>query len=83
MINQVINVLNVQEITDRETDQFDNLEYIFIDDPVSSLDENHLIELAVNLAKLIKSAPSNLKFIISLTKNTANSFYPICGIFYL
>ena len=58
-------MLNVQEITDRETDQFDNLEYIFIDDPVSSLDENHLIELAVNLAKLIKSAPSNLKFIIS------------------
>jgi wobble nucleotide-excising tRNase len=29
---------------------------VFIDDPVSSLDENHLIELAVNLASLIKAS---------------------------
>lgn len=65
LIEQVINVLNVQEITDRETDQFNNLEYIFIDDPVSSLDENHLIELAVNLSRLIKSSNSDLKFILS------------------
>jgi len=65
LINQVISVLNVQEITDRETDQFDNLEYIFIDDPVSSLDENHLIELAVNLSQLIKSSNSDIKFILS------------------
>lgn len=65
LIKQVINVLNVQEITDRETDQFNNLEYIFIDDPVSSLDENHLIELAVNLSQLIKSSNSDIKFILS------------------
>lgn len=65
LVKQVINVLNVQEITDRETDQFNNLEYIFIDDPVSSLDENHLIELAVNLSQLIKSSNSDLKFILS------------------
>ncbi|QNY17548.1 hypothetical protein IC765_01400 [Acinetobacter seifertii] len=38
---------------------------IFIDDPVSSLDENHLIELAVHLAELIRSAPLRLKFIIT------------------
>ena len=42
------------EVDDRETNEFDQLEYVFIDDPVSSLDENHLIELAVNLAGLIK-----------------------------
>lgn len=65
LIKQVINVLNVQEITDRETDQFNNLEYVFIDDPVSSLDENHLIELAVNLSQLIKSSNSDIKFILS------------------
>jgi AAA domain len=41
------------------------LEYVFIDDPVSSLDENHLIELAVNLAGLIKSSQFELKFIVS------------------
>jgi wobble nucleotide-excising tRNase len=65
LFEQVIEVLNVAEPNERETNQFDNLEYVFIDDPVSSLDENHLIELAVNLASLIKLIPSNLKFIIS------------------
>ena len=32
---------------------------------MSSLDENHLIELAVDLASLIKSSTSNLKFVIT------------------
>jgi wobble nucleotide-excising tRNase len=41
------------------------LKYIFIDDPVSSLDENHLIQLAVNLAQLVKSNRSNVKFVIT------------------
>ncbi len=65
LLDQVISTLNVAEPTERETNQFDHLEYIFIDDPVSSLDENHLIELAVSLAGLIKSSESNLKFIIT------------------
>lgn len=69
LLEQVISILNVPEVSDRETDQFDLLEYVFIDDPVSSLDENHLIELAVNLAQLIKSSYSSqnegLKFVIS------------------
>lgn len=65
LIEQVVNVLNVVEPNDRETDRFDLLEYVFIDDPVSSLDENHLIELAVNLAQLIKSSKSDIKFVIS------------------
>ncbi len=65
LLVQVIDVLNVAEPDERETDQFNQLDYVFIDDPVSSLDENHLIELAVDLAKLIKSSPSELKFIIT------------------
>jgi hypothetical protein len=65
LLDQVIAVLNVPEPDNRETKQFDQLEYVFIDDPVSSLDDNHLIELAVNLAGLIKSSQSNLKFIIT------------------
>lgn len=65
LLDQVITVLNVAEPTERETNQFDHLEFIFIDDPVSSLDENHLIELSVNLAGLIKSSTSDLKFIIT------------------
>lgn len=65
LLAQVVEVLNIAEKADRETDKFDDLKYVFIDDPVSSLDENHLIELAVNIAELIKSSQSELKFIIT------------------
>lgn len=64
LLTQTINVLNVVEIDERDTDQFNDLEYVFIDDPVSSLDDNHLIELAVNLAELVKKS-NGLKFVIS------------------
>ncbi|WP_313170364.1 anticodon nuclease [Massilia oculi] len=65
LLEQVISELNIAEAADRSTDVFNNLDYVFVDDPVSSLDENHLIELAVNLAGLIKSSQSDLKFIIT------------------
>lgn len=65
LLEQVIDVLNVVEPGDRETNEFDQLEYVFVDDPVSSLDENHLIQLAVDLAQLIKSSESDVRFIIT------------------
>lgn len=65
LLKLVVETRNIAEETDRDTNQFDDLEYIFIDDPVSSLDENHLIELAVNIAELIKSNQSEVKFIIT------------------
>lgn len=65
LLEQIIAELNISEVGDRSTTKFNDLEYVFIDDPVSSLDENHLIELAVNISELIKSSKSNLKFIIS------------------
>jgi hypothetical protein len=65
LLDQVISTRNVPEPEDRETREFDQLEYVFIDDPVSSLDENHLIELAVNLAGLIKASPADLRFVIT------------------
>ena len=68
LLDQVIEILN-DPFEERETDQFDHLEYVFIDDPVSSLDENHLIELAVDLATLVKSSVYNdgngIKFVIT------------------
>ncbi|MCC8143045.1 MAG: AAA family ATPase, partial [Tannerellaceae bacterium] len=64
LLEQVIEILNIPELEDRPTNQFNDLKYIFIDDPVSSLDDNHLIELAVNLAQLITKY-NGLKFIIS------------------
>jgi len=65
LIEQVTGILNIPESSYRETDSYDDLKYVFIDDPVSSLDDNHLIELAVNIAELIKSSDSDLKFIIT------------------
>jgi energy-coupling factor transporter ATP-binding protein EcfA2 len=69
LLDQVITIVNVAEPGERESNQFDQLEYVFIDDPVSSLDENHLIELAIDLAQLIKSSHFTnglgLKFIVS------------------
>lgn len=65
LLTQVIDNLNIVELDERSTRKFDNLEYVFIDDPVSSLDENHLIELAVDIAKLIKLSKSELKFVIT------------------
>jgi hypothetical protein len=63
VIDQIVSTLSEPESA--SSDQFAHLEYVFIDDPVSSLDENHLIQSAVDLARLIKSDSSALKFIIS------------------
>lgn len=67
LLDQVISTRNITEVDDRETDQFNDLEYVFIDDPVSSLDENHLIQLAVDVADLIKRSDrgNGLEFIIT------------------
>ncbi|QNT78384.1 AAA family ATPase [Entomobacter blattae] len=64
LIQQVISELNEPK-EERSTQEYDDLKYIFIDDPVSSLDENHLIELAVDLAQLIKSSTTQVKFIVT------------------
>lgn len=64
LLEQVVEQLNIPEPENRSTDKFNDLKYVFIDDPVSSLDDNHLIELAVNLALIIKKS-TGLKFIIS------------------
>ena len=65
LLREIVEVLSISEPEIRSSNQFDSLEYIFIDDPVSSLDENHLIELAVDIAELIKLSPKELKYIIT------------------
>ena len=66
LIEEVVDVLNEPDVAERSTNQFDNLEYFFVDDPVTSLDDNHLIELAHSLATKIKSSPpKGPKFIIT------------------
>lgn len=65
LLEQVIDVLNIPDPNDRGTDKLNQLEYVFIDDPVTSLDDNHLIQMAVDLAHIIKKSDSNLRFIIT------------------
>lgn len=68
LLVQVINIRNIPDPTDRETDKLDGIEYIFIDDPVSSLDDNHLIQMAIDLSQVINGSDFNvnkLKFIIT------------------
>ena len=65
LLEEIIEILNETDITNRSTDIFNDLKYVFIDDPVSSLDDNHLIELAVNISRLVKKSESNIKFIIA------------------
>ena len=68
LIDQVVETLNEDE-ENRDTDKFNELKYVFIDDPVSSLDDNHLIRLAVDIATLIKRSHfydlQGLKFVIT------------------
>lgn len=66
LLETIISELNIDEESERSTNEFDNIKYIYIDDPVSSLDDNHIIELAINLKKLIAGSKNeDLKFIIS------------------
>lgn len=65
LLEQAIFALNDVQPDYPEPTPFDSLEYVFIDDPVSSLDDNHLIQSAVDLAQLIKSNNSSIKFIIT------------------
>ena len=63
LLEQIVEIKNTLP-ENRPNNPFNNLEYVFIDDPISSLDDNHLIELAVNLAELIKKS-TGLKFVVS------------------
>lgn len=65
LLQEVVSIIDEPDQSKRDSNDFDQLEYVFIDDPVSSLDDNHLIELAVDLAGLVKSSKSNLKFVIT------------------
>lgn len=65
LLELAISTLNDVQPDFPEETPFDNLEFVIIDDPVSSLDDNHLIHLAVDLAQLIKSNKSKINFIIT------------------
>ncbi|HHR5848894.1 TPA: AAA family ATPase [Providencia alcalifaciens] len=53
------------------------VQYIYIDDPISSLDDNNAIQVANHLAQLLKSSNSGIKTIIS--SHHALFFNVICN----
>lgn len=69
LLQEVTSILSEPDPAKRDDNQFDKLKYVFIDDPVSSLDDTHLIELAVDLANLIKISHyhegKGLRFVIT------------------
>lgn len=65
ILESVIDSLNTKE-DERTTQEFNNLEYIIVDDPVSSIDDTKLISMALQLIDIIKSSNNNkLKFLIT------------------
>jgi len=70
LMNTIIDEKNMAEVVDRSTDLYNALQYIFIDDPISSLDDNHAIAVAVDLMHLLNTSkysnrPGELRFMIS------------------
>ncbi len=59
--------LIIEELSDSDIDSdFQDFKYIYIDDPISSLDDNNTIDSAIFLKEIIaKSKRTDLKFIIS------------------
>lgn len=59
--------LIIEELSDSEIDSdFQDFKYIYIDDPISSLDDNNTIDSAIFLKEIIaKSGNTDLKFILS------------------
>lgn len=64
VLELALSVLETNEPENRETDKFNNLKYVVIDDPVSSIDDTKIVTLAVELLRLL-NRNKNLKFIIT------------------
>lgn len=54
-----------EETTNRSTDIFNNIKYIVIDDPVSSMDDTRIITISLKIIDLIKKAEHKFKFLIT------------------
>ena len=65
ILNAVIEELNDASEGDGSETNFDNIKYIVIDDPVSSMDDTRIITIALELAELITKSESKLKFLIT------------------
>ena len=55
----------VELAMDESIEAYSWVKYLYIDDPISSLDENNAVAVAHHLAKVLKSEDNNLKTVIS------------------
>lgn len=55
----------VQVALDQDIAVYDWVKYIYIDDPISSLDENNAIAVAHDLAKILREAKERVKIVVS------------------
>lgn len=66
MLETILSDLSITVVEERTIENYNNLEYIFIDDPMSSLDDNNIIEVAISLKELVEKARLlNIKLIIT------------------
>jgi hypothetical protein len=64
-LESVIEILN-DEKENRTTSKFNDLEYVIIDDPVSSIDDTKIISMAVKLVETINSSTNkDVKFFVA------------------
>lgn len=57
--------LSICELSIERDNAYDWVQYIYIDDPISSLDENNAIAVASHLAQLLQSGVGKIKTVIS------------------
>ncbi len=57
--------LAVAQLAVDKQEAYDWVKYLYIDDPISSLDDNNAIAVASHLAQLLKNASSTIKTVIS------------------
>lgn len=61
-------IIEQRSDVDYEDSKYRDLEYIFIDDPISSLDDRRIIDIALDISRLVKESNKNgtgLKFVIT------------------
>lgn len=83
--------LAILELVIDESESYDWVKYLYIDDPISSLDDNNAIVVASDLAKLLKKGKEEVKAVVSthhslffnvmcneLNKNKHKKYYVTC-----
>lgn len=80
ILEVAIEALNTVEVNNRTTPLFNYLEYIIIDDPVSSIDDARIIAIAVKLFETIASS-NNPKLNFLITTHHALFYNVLCNSF--